>query len=419
MPGIDLGVLDTAIAMVVVILLLSMIVQSLQTFAKKLSKFKSRQIAASLEKLFEQCKDTAPPNNAADAQRVLDHFQQLGRATTFGRHAVESISKADLSKIVTSIEGSSLVPEKAKTSIVSFFTSLQQVQQAMEALAAVQLAPASVARLTDLRTKTAPIMAHVTQLFDGQGNLNAKVIVKDVVSLSDFRASDVLKIVTELQSQIEQAAAAEPNNAALQNAAKAARDLARSVADVDTRLAQVIAQLRERVDALETWYDTVMQGFEERYARHMKTWAFIISLLVTIMLNADASKLWKRLATDDVSKQRILAQADSIQKYYFQQIDAARSSGNEKTVQDLTKKLDAQLDSASQTYPALGLEPFNYADFTWKSIIGWLVMAFLLSLGAPFWQDALESLFGLKNWLRQAGQIQKVEQKSGEGMTKT
>ncbi|HUP60385.1 MAG TPA: hypothetical protein VNA69_08195 [Thermoanaerobaculia bacterium] len=43
---IDLGVLDNVIGVVVVILLLSMVVQSLQSFARKLSKFKSRQISA-------------------------------------------------------------------------------------------------------------------------------------------------------------------------------------------------------------------------------------------------------------------------------------------------------------------------------------------------------------------------------------
>ena len=35
-----------------------------------------------------------------------------------------------------------------------------------------------------------------------------------------------------------------------------------------------------------------------------------------------------------------------------------------------------------------------------ETIIGWAVMTMLLSVGAPFWQDTLEALFGLKNYLR-------------------
>ena len=38
-----------------------------------------------------------------------------------------------------------------------------------------------------------------------------------------------------------------------------------------------------------------------------------------------------------------------------------------------------------------------------ETIFGWAVMTLLLSVGAPFWQDTLESLFGLKNMLRKQG----------------
>jgi hypothetical protein len=47
--------------------------------------------------------------------------------------------------------------------------------------------------------------------------------------------------------------------------------------------------------------------------------------------------------------------------------------------------------------------------------IGLLIMVLLLSVGAPFWQDTLESIFGLKNLLRKKSDTRIVEQKSGEG----
>jgi hypothetical protein len=45
-------------------------------------------------------------------------------------------------------------------------------------------------------------------------------------------------------------------------------------------------------------------------------------------------------------------------------------------------------------------------------------MAMLLSVGAPFWQDTLESLFGVKNLLRKNADIKNVEQQSGQGNPK-
>jgi hypothetical protein len=51
-------------------------------------------------------------------------------------------------------------------------------------------------------------------------------------------------------------------------------------------------------------------------------------------------------------------------------------------------------------------------------LLGWAVMVLLLSVGAPFWQDTLESLFGVKNLLRQKSATQNVEEESGTGQTK-
>ena len=51
-------------------------------------------------------------------------------------------------------------------------------------------------------------------------------------------------------------------------------------------------------------------------------------------------------------------------------------------------------------------------------LLGWTVMVMLLSVGAPFWQDTLESLFGVKNLLRQKSATQNVEEESGTGQTK-
>ena len=45
-------------------------------------------------------------------------------------------------------------------------------------------------------------------------------------------------------------------------------------------------------------------------------------------------------------------------------------------------------------------------------------MVMLLSVGAPFWQDTLESLFGIKNLLRQKSGTQNIETQSGTGQPK-
>jgi len=53
------------------------------------------------------------------------------------------------------------------------------------------------------------------------------------------------------------------------------------------------------------------------------------------------------------------------------------------------------------------------------TVFGWAIMAMLLSVGAPFWQDTLESLFGIKNLLRQKSGTQNVETESGKGQPRS
>ena len=70
--------------------------------------------------------------------------------------------------------------------------------------------------------------------------------------------------------------------------------------------------------------------------------------------------------------------------------------------------------------PATGQKPTGSEWFLhgMQILLGWTTMALLLSVGAPFWQDTLESLFGLKGLIRKKSQTQNVEEKSGEGQTK-
>lgn len=422
---LDLGVLDNVIGVIVVILLLSMVVQSIQTFVKKLSNFKSKQIKKSLENLFTQTAASAPPQGAATAQSVLDQFASLGRVTALNNNAVESISKADLTKVVATIEGNAYLPAKTKETLTSLLGTVQEAQSAIEALANTPMPAEAMTKLAELRTVVAPIFVHAEQVIDKEGKLKAELIANDVSAFRDAATNTILKLATELQQTIASTAAAAPANAVLQEAAKAAATLASAAAKIQARTTEFGARLRERLDAIEAWYDPIMQGFEERYARHMKTWAFVLSAIVTVMVDANLPRLYKRMATDEVSKSRVLTEANAIQSRYQNQIAQARADNNQPLLHELTSRLNDELDEATSSYPALGLELLDLDAF-WnrttamekvKIVIGWILMAFLLSLGAPFWHDILQSLFGLKNFLRSKTETKNVEQGSGAGAT--
>ena len=117
----SLGILDILIAMVIVILVLSLVVQSIQTLIKKLFKIKSRSILNSLEDLFET---TAQPtaNGAGGAPalpsktpkelvtEVTTRLKHMGRKSLLGNPMLDSLAKGDLLKVLTRVRAEDLLP---------------------------------------------------------------------------------------------------------------------------------------------------------------------------------------------------------------------------------------------------------------------------------------------------------------------
>ena len=92
----NLALLDILIAMVVVILVLSLVVQSIQTLIKKVFKLKSHSIRSSLVDLFETIgnRPTTPGAKTKTPQQlvtdVTSTLKDMGRKTLFGKPMLDS-----------------------------------------------------------------------------------------------------------------------------------------------------------------------------------------------------------------------------------------------------------------------------------------------------------------------------------------
>lgn len=337
----DSAALDNVIAVVIVLLALSLVVQSVQSALKKLFKIKSLQIEQSLVHLFYYVLDKdalssltsmtdkspflrrvmrAPhpsqrdPEVRALYERVVKKFRQLGRVSQKGTLMLDSISKEDLKKCV-----------------------------------------------------------------------------QDVIAdqVSDTAATPGTDKLTPAVSQ--------------------------------SMLAKV-----------DEWYGVVMQGFDERYVRSMKTWSLIISAVVVIVLNANFFTVYRDIALSDVMRKSVLQTQTEISKRLAEQ--SGDTQLQPQQVQQWYEESRQAILSNAQLYTGFGFsnirprQVWQWFSRTggWENVEGWTwikhglfvltgltVMTLLLSVGAPFWQDALESLFGIKNLLRKKGQTKDVPQGSG------
>lgn len=213
---------------------------------------------------------------------------------------------------------------------------------------------------------------------------------------------------------------------------------------------------------VENWFDTVMQGFEERYTRHMKSVALVISFLVVILLNANFFNIYRSIAGSENVRAAILAKGPEILKQAeaankavesaqpkpspepspgqtpnppkSTPADSAAAAAATRSQEELAQEINHLRALVSQS-EGLGIKPLSrkqVGDFVFKEgawarsndsrivhgttvLLGWTIMALLLSVGAPFWQDTLESLFGLKNLIRKRSDTKNVEgQKGGQ-----
>jgi hypothetical protein len=347
----DLSTLDTVIAMVIVLLVLSLIVQSIQSLLKKLFKLKSGVVINSMIDLFEyvDSKKLIGKKPQEFVDLMKTEYQKLGRENIRGKLMLDSISKDDFLKIVDRIIQNNPSFDKTK--------------------------------------------------FDPK----------------------------KLQ------------------------------------------------DELNNWFDAVMQSFDERYTRNMKTIAVIVALVVVVVLNANFFTVYRNIATSDVLRASILRAGPEIQKQAAAankptpnvqpaptpsvnpalanprpsqnpspspstpvakpspgETGTTSNKSDEQAKEDIKQNAN-QIQQFVNDYKGFGFSPlkprqvsdFFNAEGDWKGstggqrfnhllkvLLGWGIMTLLLSVGAPFWEDTLSSLFGVKNLLQK--QTKKTNGQNGE-----
>ncbi|MCA1576462.1 MAG: hypothetical protein LC794_03755 [Acidobacteria bacterium] len=542
----DLGILNTVIALVIVLLVLSLLVQAVQTLIKKLLKLKSKQIQGSLKDLYEQAiagtaATTTPPapapNGGANASsaaevftgKVLEEFKKIGRVTLFGNPVLDSLSKEDLFKVMGKLESQDFFPDYV-TKFQVLCDQIIALRQAIESLAGnTMLRGAASSRLAEMRSILAPIFNNVQAILDGT-QVKPNVLFADLLRLGKLDVRNILKLLDEAQTAIAQEkelasqAGAAGEVTQLQNLSNELTRVALLIGDLSQKYDDAVSPLRGKIEQVEIWFDTVTQSFDERYARNMRTASILISIVIVIVLNASFFRVYKSISTNEVQKNLIVESGPAVLERARQArtqpspvaspaaatspalatfpapetspapatspasatspapatypASAISSASNAAVVppppvnvKDEIEKSRQEMAVLTSTYEGFGFSPLSVQQIdsflwsivgytlvrnekgvvldaankeipadcrdcqpAWRSqngsewwasrrgdvvtLVGWAIMVMLLSVGAPFWQDTLESLFGIKNLLRQKSGTQNIETQSGTGQPK-
>jgi hypothetical protein len=476
----NLGALDVVIALVVVLILLSLVVQSIQQLIKKVWKLKSRVLLRSLEDLFGKlvkpdvaalspagggnppAPEAAPTGrgdslwarlsrafgrvHSADAEvtEVIEQLKLAGRRSLFNRPMLDSIAKDDIVKVLTRLGATKIFQE----SFQKIQTALKEVIETLEAARTVALQGGASAKLASLQQALTPLASDLEALAQGRGVLPTTVLT-DLLNLRRLRIQDAFTLLAEVQDRVQKdlaaATAANQDTTGLKNVDAALHTAAEKLKELGDHIEKAVAPLSARLDAVELWYDTVMQGFEERYTRHMKTVTVLISLVTVIALNANFFTLYHSIVNDPKLRGNLNVAGQTIVTERQKQnptpsptpmtSDAMTSEAvtsdamtSDSSMQDVKKNVK-EVGEKAEDFESLGFSRLHWKDVKsfwgepnkdgkWlgqglNTLFGWLLTVLLLSAGAPFWEDVLESLFGLKNLMRKRTDTRNVEEGGG------
>lgn len=139
---------------------------------------------------------------------------------------------------------------------------------------------------------------------------------------------------------------------------------------------------------MENWYEDQMDRVAGWYKRKLTFLTFIIGLVIACTFNVDTIRL-----TTDLSKNEDMRTL---------LVESAKTHLAENPEGGTTSSFDAQrkyLDSLNITLSSYNdvLGASKEEDYTFWTFLGWLITAFAISLGAPFWFDLLNKLMKVRN----------------------
>jgi hypothetical protein len=177
---------------------------------------------------------------------------------------------------------------------------------------------------------------------------------------------------------------------------------------------------------LEQWYDDTMERASGWYKKKTQMILFLIGLTLAIIFNIDSISIATKLSNDPKLAAQLADNAsvylqnnkENLNQYLLSSKDTVKKidTNAKDQLEANIAKTNALLDSATNlingniadSNKLLGLgwkgdEKNNSSkiciscNFHWWSIIGWLITALAISLGAPFWFDLLNKLMQIRN----------------------
>jgi hypothetical protein len=164
---------------------------------------------------------------------------------------------------------------------------------------------------------------------------------------------------------------------------------------------------------IEAWYDDAMDRVSGWYKRHVQLVTVAVALAITAGTNASTIHIARRLWTDPGMRTAIVEQATERAKMPRPTVKVEYDPNDPKNPKVTPSDEISQQDRASLGN-ILGWngQTEGYSLLSWpERLLGWIITIVAVSVGAPFWFDALNKIVNIRNAGKSPDEQPKVPEK--------
>jgi hypothetical protein len=187
--------------------------------------------------------------------------------------------------------------------------------------------------------------------------------------------------------------------------------------DKDSDLIKEVKTVKEHLDALqnkaETLFKHTLRKIDEEYKKRIQVWTFISAFIIAALMNASFFDIYKSISTNHLIRKDLVSNTTHITDKLGRVGDQISSlkSGDVENIQEEITKAKEKIVRITNTIPeAKQLFGWEKKEFTeviyflendsfnkaFNKLMGFLISALLMSFGAPFWHDYLESFINIR-----------------------
>jgi hypothetical protein len=150
--------------------------------------------------------------------------------------------------------------------------------------------------------------------------------------------------------------------------------------------------------SIEDWYNSAMDRVSGWYKYRTQWVLFGIGMVLAASMNVDAINIIKQLSKDSTLRQSIVAAADNVKP---------PDNGSNGTTKEQIDKVKSVVEDVKNFGIPLGWShvPDILENGRWHAgylgvLLGWLMTAIAVSLGAPFWFDMLNKIMVVRSTVK-------------------